>query len=344
MRLTYITRNYKDVRSAGGKAKTDIEQIMQAMGAVNLGWSQTRYTNKVVDFCLTFTGVCKALLSLRRDDVLVLQYPVKKYYDFICRTAHRRGAHVITLIHDLGSFRRKKLTTAQELARLNQSNVIIVHNEKMRRLLEEWGCKARLVELGIFDYLSPTPITSTRPLPSGPHSAMFVGSMAADQNRFLYDLGKQLTKTDLYLYGNRYEASLDQSNGRLQPQGFAVDYDLMRSNKGDFGLSWYGESLSMGQGKIGEYMAYNNPHKISLYLRCHLPVILWRNAGLASFVEREGCGLIVDTLEVLEQQLAAITPEQYIEMYDNARRVSQLIADGHYARTAINHALQLLSE
>lgn len=344
MRLCYISRNYHNIRGAGDKAKTDIETTLSKMGAVNIGLTYSTSQNKIVHFTRNLTGIIKAALSLHQGDVLVLQYPLKKYYEWACNRAHGRGAKVITVIHDLGSFRRKKLSIQQEIDRLSHSDIIIAHNEKMQAWLEEHGMQRPIVQLGIFDYLSPAPTQSQRPSPQeGDHlSVMFVGNMAATLNKFLYDLGAQSTHTDYYLYGGHFDQSLDPGNGHLKPQGFAIDHQLMNSNQGDFGLSWYGESLDFGQGKIGEYMGYNNPHKVSLYLRCETPVILWRHAGLASFVEREQCGLIVDTLTDLEAQLDAITPEQYRQMRTNAHRIAEQIASGYYITQAIQQCLKLL--
>ena len=40
----YLSRNYKGLSSAGNKAKTDIEQIMEKMSFRNVGLRQTTYT------------------------------------------------------------------------------------------------------------------------------------------------------------------------------------------------------------------------------------------------------------------------------------------------------------
>ena len=156
MRNCYLSRNYKGVDSAGNKAKTDIEHIMEEMGYVNVGLRQTRYTNTVLAFLATLAGVLKSVFSLRRDDCLVLQYPLKKYFTFVCRVAHFRGAKVVAVIHDLGSFRRRKLTVEQEIRRLGHSDYIIAHNTKMKDWLVGHGCRVPVGELEIFDYLSET--------------------------------------------------------------------------------------------------------------------------------------------------------------------------------------------
>lgn len=154
----YLSRNYKGTTSAGNKAKTDIERIMAEAGFRNVGLRQTVYNNSVLAFLFTLAGVLKAPFCLHASDCLVLQYPLKKYFSFVCNLAHLRGAKVIVVIHDLGSFRRKKLTVPQEIARLNHADYIIAHNESMLNFLRDNGCKAQLGTLGIFDYLSDSPV------------------------------------------------------------------------------------------------------------------------------------------------------------------------------------------
>ena len=159
----YLSRNYKDTTSAGNKAKTDIEKTMESMGYRNIGLPQTTYSNKLAHFAMTLFGVLKAPFCLRKGDTLVLQYPLKKYYAFVCRTAHARGAKVITVIHDLGSFRRKALTVGQETRRLSHSDCIIAHNDNMRRHLVKAGCKAPVAS-GKYDSLHITVVQTPETL------------------------------------------------------------------------------------------------------------------------------------------------------------------------------------
>lgn len=108
-RICFITRNYKDTNSAGNKAKTDMENILISLGATNLGLQRTFYKSHIIAFFLNLCGIIKASLLLSPNDRLVLQYPLKKYYTWICRIAHLRNAKVITLVHDLGSFEEENL-------------------------------------------------------------------------------------------------------------------------------------------------------------------------------------------------------------------------------------------
>jgi len=354
MRIVYISRNYQQPNAAGSKAKSDIEATLQRLGAVNIGLHRTTSKNTLVHFFRNLGGVIKASMLVRKGDVLVLQYPLKKYFSFCCNIAHSRGAKVVTVIHDLNSFRSKRLTPEQERDRLAHSDVIIAHNEKMQAQLESYGLKRPIVQLGIFDYLSPEGIQQDRPSAQTefqqdqPLSFFFLGNMNPASNCFVYDLAKLLHTNPMHLYGNhldeaRFKEATAGKEELVKFHGYANDFGLMGHNEGDFGLSWYGESMEFGKGKIGEYMAINNPHKISLYLRCLCPVILWRHAGLASFIEREGCGLLIDRVDTLEETLSQITPEQYAQMMQNVRRVAQRIASGYYFETALNKAIDQIT-
>ncbi|MCD8072224.1 MAG: galactofuranosyltransferase, partial [Alistipes sp.] len=144
------------LKKSPSKAKTDLDRIMHGMGMRNVGLPQPADIGKFRDFFTTLAGVVKANFSLGKGDVLVLQYNLRKYYGFMCRTAHRRGAKVVTIIHDLGSFYRPKLSHGDEIARISQSDYLIVHNDRMKQWLEEHGCKVPMGTLEIFDYLSAT--------------------------------------------------------------------------------------------------------------------------------------------------------------------------------------------
>lgn len=325
---------------AGGKAKTDIELIMHHVGYKNIALGQSHHANKIVDFILTFSGVMKALLTLRRNDELVLQYPVKKYYRLICRTAHRKGARTVTLIHDLGSFRRKKLTVEGEIEKLNLTDVVIAHNVTMISWLKDKGCKAQLLPLGIFDYITPGVESPQYQRTSDkPFSVFFVGDLSSRKNKFLYLLADESKNMEVNAYGGHFDESM--ACGHIVNRGYARDTDLIMHCDGDFGLSWYGDSLSLGDEK-DEYIHYNNPHKVSLYLRCCRPVITWSKAGLAQFVTDNGIGICVDSLEHLEERLQSVTADEYQQMLDNVQAISRKLSTGYFTKQVLDKATDTL--
>lgn len=335
MRNCYLSRNYKEVDSAGNKAKTDIEQILAANGYVNVGFRQTRYAHTVWAFLATLASVLKAPFSLRKGDRLVLQYPLKKYFTLVCRMAHLRGAKVIVVIHDLGSFRRKKLTAEQEIRRLGHADYIIAHNEHMKCWLTEHHCLRPIGVLEIFDYLSQTQAAPYLPV-TKPYEVLYAGALHLRKNTFLYEVGAYIGSYTFNLYGSGFE--LDKAKGKehFSYKGFVRSDDLIATAQGDFGLVWDGFSIDACTGDFGEYLKYNNPHKTSLYIRCELPVIIWEQAALADFVRQNGIGICIASLTDLDQVLAALTPEQYAEMKRRVKVISDRLRTGYYIKKALS--------
>lgn len=343
MRKFYLSKNYKGLSSAGNKAKTDAEQIMVELGFKNAGLPQTLFQNNILGFFITLSGVLKVVFSVSKGDMLVLQYPLKKYYTFVCRMAHLRGCKVVTLIHDLGSFRRKKLTIPQEIKRLSHSDYLIVHNRSMKQWLLDEGYKKPMGCLEIFDYLSETE-AAEKQSSNEIYQVIYAGGLSYKKNRFLYTLDQVIKSWHFNLFGGGFEPERIQDKEHFTYKGFIPSDQLIATAEGDFGLVWDGESSATCTGFFGEYLQYNNPHKTSLYIRCHLPVIIWNKAALSSFVRENKIGISIDSLSELNQRLRLISREEYQEMKKNTRRISDRLATGYYLKQALANAEQSLNK
>ncbi|WP_302957027.1 galactofuranosyltransferase [Prevotella sp.] len=338
----YLSRNYKGLGSAGNKAKTDMEKIMKDMNFRNVGLPQSISKNTLRHFFTTLFSVIKSVFCMRRGDRLVLQYPFKKYFTFVCRVAHLKNIQVIVLVHDLGSFRRKALTPEKEIRRLNHADYIIALNDSMKKWIEEHHCRAIVGTLGIWDYLSDT--KAQRQTYSKDLTVVYAGALNPRKNTFLYHWGEYIHSFKVRLYGNGFEIDKAKGADKFDMMGFVKSDELIATARGHFGLVWDGASEDGCTGDWGEYLKINDPHKTSLYLRCSLPVIIWKQAALAPFISKHGIGLCVDSLKELDDILPKITPEQYAEMQANAERMGNLIAQGHFFKTALAEAERRLDE
>lgn len=338
----YISKNYRHLGGGGDKAKTDVENIMTSLGYRNIGLPQRREESSVKAYFITLASVMRAVTRLHRGDILVLQYPLKKYYDFVVRRAVAKGVRVVTLIHDLGSFRRKKLTVEEEIKRLSYSSVVIVHSVAMRRWLTDNGLKVPMVLLGLWDYLSDSkPSVAMRDAASR-SELMFAGNCSPVANGWIYKLGKEEPDVDVILYGNGFDSEAAAPN--LHSLGHVESDTLIATARGQYGVAWYGDSLDGGEGALGEYLQYNSPHKISLYLRSGMPVIIWDRAGLADVVRRLGVGICVPSLRGIGKVLAEITPEQYAAMLENVNRVSEALSRGESVGAALAGAEKIIAK
>ena len=118
-------------------------------------------------------------------------------------------------------------------------------------------------------------------------------------------------------------------------KGFVPSDQLIEQVSAHFGLIWEGDSIHTCSGDLGIYQKINNPHKASLYIRCNLPIIIWKEAALASFVAENKIGVCIDSLEELDSILSSISAESYNEMVRNIKEINKKIASGYYCKRAV---------
>lgn len=354
--LCYIAQKFPHTESAAFKARTDMDAVMASEGFRNVGSKNNLRSTRTGTWLATFAGVMKAGFRLHRGDILLLQYPMRPYYRHLCRMAHMRGAKVVTLIHDLESFKRPDITAEEEVTLLSASDYIISLNPSMEQWLRERGCSVPSASLGIWDYLShdarEARQTAGKTFPVKPvcepmvadegYKVMFVGGVCRRRNQFLYDWGTVIDGYKVVVYGNNFDTTQAAKADHFVLRGFVPSGLMIRHPEGQFGLVWDGNAFDGCNGEWGEYLRYNNPHKASLYLRCGLPVIIWKHAGLAPFIEKEGIGFTIESLAEIAPRLKAMTPREYERMKENVARVSASISTGSYLRAAIARAVEQL--
>lgn len=286
----------------------------------------------------TLTLLC-ILLRLHRNDLLFIQYPYKKFYTLSCILAHWKGAKVVTLIHDLGSFRRKKLTVEKENRMLMHSDYLVCHNESMQKFLIDHGYTHPIDTLQIFDYLADAPAPKSL-TPHSPWRVVLAGGLGHRRCPFLYDCGLDslMEGWSLQLYGKSFDEERAQGWKNIHYNGSYPPQQLIHEVEGDFGLVWDGDSLDECSGAWGEYLKFNNPHKASFTLRMGLPIIIWKQAALAPFIEQNHVGICIDSLRDLNQVLANLSAEEYAQMRRNAAALSEKVGTGYFTRRALTAA------
>lgn len=320
----------------GNKAKQDIDEICRQEGFQNL----TRHnfgSGGVGRFMTKVVSVTSILFKLKKDDVLFLQYPMKKFYYMACSLAHLRGAKVVTVIHDLGAFRRHKLTAEHENSRLSKTDFLIVHNPTMRDYLIEHGFRGGIHCLQIFDYLSPSPVRSSESQgPSGqrPWHIVYGGHLGRWRNEFLYKLAPVMDGWEMDLYGRGFDADANDCP-QLRYHGFMAGDDFIAQVEADFGLVWDGDSTEECTGDWGEYLRINDPHKTSFYLRAGIPVIVWSQAAMAPFIEESRVGIAVEGLSHIKERLNSLSADDYQQMRRNAQAMGRQLAEGYYIKQGL---------
>ena len=102
-----------------------------------------------------------------------------------------------------------------------------------------------------------------------------------------------------------------------------------------FGLIWDGKSLDTCDGDTGDYTKFNNPHKLSLYLAIGLPVIVWKEAAIAKFVEENKVGVAISSLQELNNLDKVISPDLYQNYLNNITDISAKVRNGYFLSSAL---------
>ncbi len=323
------------------QAKKDIDRFMEASGFKNVAL-RSKSHNKISFFFVKLLSVLLLTVRVKRGDILLMQYPFKKFYTLACVLTHLRGGKVVTIVHDLGCCRRKKLTEQQEVRRLSHTDVLIVHNEAMKQFLTRLGYTKPMVTLGIFDYIAPTPGSTPQKNTAETWQVVYAGGLSMRKNKFLYLADPHIQGWHLNIFGRGLNEAEAANWKNITARGFIKSDDFIKSSIGHFGLVWDGSSIDACEGEWGRYLLINNPHKTSFYLRSGKPVIMWDKAALTPFVLEHGIGIAVSSLREIGQALAAITPEQYAQMSAAALRMSRQLQEGDHFRQAFQESLQLL--
>lgn len=326
---------------SSNKAKNDIDELMLRKGFrdASVKFSQEGMINRYMH---KLFSMAKLFFTLKKGDVLLIQYPFKKFYVCQCAISHMKGARTVTLIHDLGTFRRHKLTASQEIAKLSHTDYIIVHNPCMMKWIKDNGCEIPMGSLDIFDYLSD----------SQPHDyeiewpynhIIYAGGFGQRKNAFIYSLDSLIAGCKVDLYGKgKLEISSEWHNinfyGPKQSDKFIAEIE------GHWGLVWDGDSTEECSGNWGEYLRINNPHKASFYLRAGLPVIVWSESAMASFVKEQEIGICISALSQLPEVLSGISKEEYMRLRSNALQMKDKLQKGYYFNKSFDEALKVIAE
>ncbi len=344
--MYYISRNYRSIFNAAGKAKTDCEYSLEQLDFKNLGFNQSSIASSAKGTIKNVFGISLALMRLPFKSILCTQYPNNKFRNYIMAIARLKKSKVITIVHDIRFLKGRHNKLEKELNSITKgSSVLIVHNSAMCQWLKEKGVKTPIVVLGVFDYVSkemPQNNIDSRKR-GGKFDIAYAGGLSYGKNSYLFEL--DLLRNDCFqmnLYGMGYNASslkVDENKSIIKYHGAFPSEQVAFKIKADFGLVWDGVSTEECSGALGQYLRYNNPHKTSLYLLCGLPIIVWKEAAISRFIVKNNLGIAIGNLKDLNKVLSNLTEDEYQEMKNNVLDVQGKVQQGEFMISALKKAL-----
>ncbi len=359
----------EQLNHAGTKATADMACVAERLGfkPVKVKMDSTKKTllGKVLRQIGYYKDWGKAENEITEGSILLLQHPF--HYPQITREKTLREiknkkVKIISLVHDveeLRAFRYNDYYKHEFEFMLEIADIIIVHNKVMKKWFMERGVDERkLVTLEIFDYLQDvdergddaidTKINSEKSFSTGKancgektisfeKSITVAGNLDTEKCGYIKELA-EIKGIKVHLYGPNFNEDLRQFLNITYHGSFPSSEIPKKLDRG-FGLVWDGESINGCKGDSGQYLRYNNPHKLSLYLSSGLPVIIWKEAAKAGFVEKNQVGITVHDVKELEGIFDNLTAEEYETMANNVRKISESLCKGKYGEEALKESL-----
>lgn len=322
--------------NAGPKAKLDIEKFLTDRGFEK--WNFYINQKSMIQKLKTaYIDIPFFLKNKNNVDEIYLQYPTysKIVTKQLVKRISRMDTKLILIIHDVESLRLhlgEENYIKEEIGTFNMADGLIVHNEKMKDWLTKNNVTTPMVNLGLFDYENTTTLT---PRNDNASTICFAGNL--NKAHFLKNLA--FHNVHLNVYGPNPQSGYGNNvyyKGQYSPD------ELPKHLTESFGLVWDGSTAHTCDGVFGNYMKFNNPHKVSLYLSSGIPVIIWKQAALANFIEKENLGIAISDLNDLDNYLSRISSSKYHEFSENAKLIALKLRKGFFINQAVDKLEELL--
>lgn len=350
----YICEGEKEGKyNASSKARNDAEKILEKNGYEKYFVNTKKYVQKnkikkiiqLFGYLKNYFVWNKEVKSFSKDDTVVIQYPLLNttinFKNILKKLTQK--TNTIVLIHDMDSLRYRPEAQGKILCErirredqgiLNEAGKVIAHNEEMAKKLIEYGVKKEnLINLNIFDYLYDNEIKNHGKFNK---KIIIAGNLSPEKSKYIANL-KDVKNVKFNLYGVGY---IDDNASNVTYKGSFLPEDLLENLDGQFGLVWDGESVEGCIGGFGEYLKYNNPHKASMFVSANIPIIIWKEAALAKYIEENDIGYTIEKLSDIEALLKRITEEEYNNKINNIKKLSKKLRSGDNLELALSKAVK----
>ena len=271
---------------------------------------------------------------LKKGDDVFFQYPWVHsngalFYDSLIRSK----ANIDCMIHDLDFLRYKDRNDINHLKILGSFRTLIVHTPAMKKYLVDKGIEPSKIRiLYLFSYITGDSLVENN-LNEEKKSIVFAGNL--EKSPFVNKLKEIASENFKFnLYGKGFNTSENDKN--IEHKG-VFDPSHPGLIEGNWGLVWDGYSLNTCDGPFGEYLKINSSHKISLYLSCGIPVILWEKSSLKDYILQNKLGIVVNSLYELEDKIRGLSDEELNEIKRNVIKMSKILRSGEPLKTIIKN-------
>ncbi len=355
MKKYQIVEVKEKFQHAGSKAREDVAFFADEVGYQPLyirclSVKNDRPLQRILRYFIPAFSWFRVYLKVKKGSVVLLQNPFYHRHFFreqcLSLLKSKKNCKIISVIHDVECLRGSRWANEnienEFLFMKANADYEIVHNQYMKKAFEDMGfAEDRLIPLEIFDYRVTEKI-GDKTIGKTTADVAVAGNLHPQKSPYVYLLRKLKNEFSVNLYGPNYLNP--SSNHSVKYNGSFPAEEVPKVLDAKFGLIWDGDSLDCCSNETGNYLRYNNPHKTSLYLVSGLPVIIWKQAAMARFVEQQNVGITIDSLEEIREKINTLSKEEYEEMRANVKTIAEKLEQGSYLKTALSTCEKRISK
>ena len=337
--IYFLSEINSDGTTAGNKARNDVEKILTRRGYKPINaptlWKEKRHGNRVLFFLKAMQYLKKIRKVIPYKSTLIVQYPLevefkgeekKLDYTYLFSSL-TKYYNIVAVVHDINNLRSnvKKKSTDD----LKNARYIISHNKKMTSYPISEGIEEnKIINLQIFDYLISKENEENHF--KDKEAICFAGNLA--KSGFVNNFPNEVKKIGVNLYGNGYNTKQIGVNYK----GTFDSETISSVIRGRYGLIWDGNSSETCDGYVGNYLKYNNPHKLSMYIVANMPIMIWDQAAEADFVLKNNIGITVSRLTDIPHEVQKIDEEKYNQMLKSVKKVKRKLVNGCFLNRSLD--------
>lgn len=333
--------------NAAGKAMQDVFAVFGGLG-MKVVPGVPKDANKLLKALDLPVLVLFLLIKAGKGDYVIYSWPENKIkIKILCALRRLKGYKVTCFINDLNSIRSGNLSDPavkvgidEEMSHVKCADIILAPNANTVRFFNLQGVKSKIIPVGAWDYLLSEDECAPYELhESGPWRLAFAGNL--DKAAFLFELGDVADPNVSYELWGKMSKDINDLPENTNYHKAVTPQELPREMAGcHFGLVWDGISTKTCDGGLGIYLRYNNSHKCGLYLASGMPVFVWKQSGLAHFVQENGCGIAVESLSEIAGILNNLKEEEYKQLITNTEKTAGILRKGGLLRKAYEKMLE----
>lgn len=319
--------NEEEKVNASSKARIDIEEILKNKNFIELGVKYKRSKFSPIRVWTKSKALLSSVKKINNGDNIWFQYPpyiFSPIFVIVEKILKKKHCKLFFIVHDIESLRFENIMK-KDIVILNCADKIIAHTDNMIKILKEHGLKKDIEPMYLFPYLTDDEYDLEEEVIKRKDTVAFAGNLA--KSEFITSLlNMDFNYIKFRFYGLECNLNFNKEK-RMEYMGKFSPNNVSAIKVG-WGLVWDGNSVDTCNGKVGEYLRYNSPHKLSLYVAAGIPVIVWKESAFKDFVEKNNIGISVSCIKEIDEKIEKISNEDYRLMIENTRKISKDLRKG----------------